>query len=117
MAGIVRGQPAGNLGVVVSAVGGVTDMLFDLIDRASCQQPVDDALGTLRQRHLELASELLGEDAAASFMEQFETDLNNIKRILEALALVKATSRRSQRCWRFAAIPAKTSFSSMRGMC
>ena len=32
----------------------------------------------------------------APFMEQFETDLNDIKRILEALALVKATSRRSQ---------------------
>ncbi|MDE0001165.1 MAG: bifunctional aspartate kinase/homoserine dehydrogenase I, partial [Rhodospirillaceae bacterium] len=96
VAGIVRDQPAGNLGVVVSAVGGVTDMLFDLIDRASRQQPVDDAMGTVRQRHVELAYELLGEDAVVPFMEQFETDLNDIKRILEALALVKATSRRSQ---------------------
>ena len=96
VAGIVRDQPAGNLGVVVSAVGGVTDMLFDLIERASCQQPVDDAMGALRRRHGELATDLLGEDAAAPFMEQFETDLNDIRRILEALALVKATSRRSQ---------------------
>jgi len=96
VAGIVRDQPAGNLGVVVSAVGGVTDMLFGLIDRASRQQPVDDAMGAVRQLHVELAYELLGEDAVAPFMEQFETDLNDIKRILEALALVKATSRRSQ---------------------
>ena len=96
VAGIVRDQPAGNLGVVVSAVGGVTDMLFDLIDRASCQRPVEEAMNTVRQRHLELASGLLGEDAAAPFMEQLDTDLNDIKRILEALALVKATSRRSQ---------------------
>ena len=96
VAGIVRDQPAGNLGVVVSAVGGVTDMLFDLIERASRQQPVDDAMGALRRRHGELATDLLGEDAAAPFMEQFETDLNDIRRILEALALVKATSRRSQ---------------------
>ena len=96
VAGIVRDQPAGNLGVVVSAVGGVTDMLFDLIERASRQQPVDDAMGALRRRHGELATDLLGEDAAAPFMEQFETDLNDIRRILEALALVKATSRRSE---------------------
>ncbi len=96
VAGIVRGRPAGNLGVVVSAVGGVTDMLFDLIDRASRQQPVDGAMDALRRRHGKLAAELLGEDEAAPFMAQFEGDLNDIRRILEALALVKATSRRSQ---------------------
>ena len=96
VAGIVRDQPAGNLGVVVSAVGGVTDMLFDLIDRASRQQPVGDALDAVRQRHVDLANELFGEEAAAQFMEQFETDLGDIRRILAALALVKATSRRSQ---------------------
>ena len=96
VAGIVCDQPAGNLGVVVSAVGGVTDMLFELIERASRQQPVEDALEGLRRRHGELATALLGKDAAAAFTEQFATDLNDIRRILEALALVKATSRRSQ---------------------
>ena len=96
VAGIVRDQPAGNLGVVVSAVGGVTDMLFDLIERASRQQPVGGAMDGLSRRHEALATALLGEDAAAAFMDQFETDLNDIRRILEALALVKATSRRSQ---------------------
>ncbi len=94
--GIVRDQPQGNLGVVVSAVGGVTDMLFDLIERASRQQPVGGVMDGLRRRHGELAAALLGEDAAAAFVEQFENDLNDIRRILEALALVKATSRRSQ---------------------
>ena len=94
--GIVRDQPQGNLGVVVSAVGGVTDMLFDLIERASRQQPVGGVMDSLRRRHGELAAALLGEDAAAAFVEQFENDLNDIRRILEALALVKATSRRSQ---------------------
>lgn len=96
VAGIVRDQPAGNLGVVVSAVGGVTDKLFELIERASRQQPVEDAMDGLRRRHEELATALLGEETAALFMEQLETDLNDIRRILEALALVKATSRRSQ---------------------
>ena len=96
VAGIVRAQPAGNLGVVVSAVGGVTDMLFGLIDRASRQQPVGDAMDAVRRRHAALAADLLGRDAAARFMAQFENDFNDIRRILEALALVKATSRRSQ---------------------
>ena len=107
-------------------------LLFDLIERASRQQPVDDAMGALRRRHGELATDLLGEDAAAPFMEQFETDLNDIRRILEALALVKATSRRSQdmvsgfggncgrpgscpRCWRFPAMAGKTCSSWIRG--
>ena len=96
VAGIVRGQPAGNLGVVVSAVGGVTDMLFDLIGRASRQQPVVGALDAVRRRHGALAHALLGQDEAEAFMEQLEADLNDIRRLLEALALVKATSRRSQ---------------------
>ena len=96
VAGIVCAQPPGNLGVVVSAVAGVTDILFGLIDSASRQQPVQGAIRALRQRHSELAAELLGEDAAADFIEKFEIDLTDIGRILDALALVKASSRRSR---------------------
>ena len=96
VAKIVGDQPKGNLGVVVSAVGGVTDMLFDLIDRASRQKPLADALADLSRRHRELTDELLAETQAAAFMTQFEADVSDIKCVLEALALVKATSRRSQ---------------------
>ena len=96
VAKIVRDQPEGKLGVVVSAVGGVTDMLFDLIDRASRQKPLANALADLSRRHRELADELLAEAQAAAFKTQFEADVSDITCILEALALVKATSRRSQ---------------------
>lgn len=96
VAKIVGDQPKGNLGVVVSAVGGVTDMLFDLIDRASRQKPLADALADLSRRHRELTDELLAETQTAAFMTQFEADVSDIKCVLEALALVNATSRRSQ---------------------
>ncbi len=96
VAGIVRDQPAGNLAVVVSAVGGVTDRLFDLIDRAARRAPLDEPVDALRARHEAIANELLDEDAAAACMEQFDADLKDIRRILEALTLVKATSRRSE---------------------
>ena len=40
VADIIAGQPEGNLAVVVSAIGGVTDLLFGLIDQSSNDQPV-----------------------------------------------------------------------------
>ena len=95
-ADIVLSQPAGNLGVVVSAVGGVTNALFELIEKASLCQSVEAPMGSLRQRHEGLASELLSGSDAAAFMKRFETDVTDIQCILEALSLVKATSRRSQ---------------------
>lgn len=96
VAQIVLGQPAGNLGVVVSAVGGVTDLLFSLIDKASRQLPVEDAATSLRRRHQALADVLLADKDAEAFMVRFDRDMADIRRILEALTLVKATSRRSQ---------------------
>ena len=96
VAQIMLEQPAGNRGVVVSAVGGVTNLLFDLIDRASRQKPLKDAMATLRRLHLDLASALLTPDRAVAFVEQFESDIADIQCVLQALSLVKATSRRSQ---------------------
>ena len=96
VADILLNQPPGNRGVVVSAVGGVTDRLFGLIEQASRREPVEDSLRFLRHRHRTLAAELLVETEADAFMARFETDVADIECILEALALVKATSRRSQ---------------------
>ncbi len=96
VAEIVLSRPAGNRGVVVSAVGGVTDSLFGLIDKASRREPVEASMASLRQRHENLATELLGATDAAAFMARFDTDVADIECILEALCLVKATSRRSQ---------------------
>ncbi len=96
VADIVLSQPAGNRGVVVSAVGGVTDSLFELIDKASRREPVKASMASLRRRHAGLANELLADSDAAAFMDRFDTDVADIQCILDALSLVKATSRRSE---------------------
>ncbi|MCY3732307.1 MAG: hypothetical protein OXF98_13285, partial [Rhodospirillaceae bacterium] len=96
VADIVLSQPAGNRAVVVSAVGGVTDHLLGLIERASAQQPVHDAIAALRERYRALGAELLTPEAGAAFLEQFETELGDIDSVLKALSLVKAASHRSR---------------------
>ena len=96
VAEIVLSQPQGNRAVVVSAVGGVTDMLFGLIERASGQQPVEEALAALRERYVGIVAELLSPEAGAVFLTQFEAELEDIASVLKALSLVKAASHRSQ---------------------
>ena len=63
VADIVVGQPAGNLPVVVSAIGGVTDLLLGLIDKASSDQPVEASIDDLRSRYEAIVRELLSKDA------------------------------------------------------
>ena len=96
VADIVLSQPAGNRAVVVSAVGGVTDHLLGLIERASAQQPVHDAIAALRERYGALVGELLTPEAGAAFLEQFGNELDDIDSVLKALSLVKAASHRSR---------------------
>ena len=96
VADIVLSQPAGNCAVVVSAVGGVTDVLFGLIERASGQQPVEDALAALRKRYEGIVTELLSPGEATAFLTQFEAELDDIDSVLKALSLVKAASHRSR---------------------
>ena len=59
VAGILGGM-SDNLGVVVSAMKGVTDDLLGLVDKAARREPVEAALAALRGRHERSATELLG---------------------------------------------------------
>ena len=49
VADIVVGRPEGNLAVVVSAIGGVTDLLLSLIDQASRGESVESSIETLQR--------------------------------------------------------------------
>jgi len=96
VADILASQPEGNLAVVVSAIGGVTDSLLGLIELAAQDQPVDNTLGLLRSRYEGIARELLSEQRADGLVEVFSADLENIGSVLKALSVVKAASHRSR---------------------
>ncbi|HVS23965.1 MAG TPA: bifunctional aspartate kinase/homoserine dehydrogenase I, partial [Gammaproteobacteria bacterium] len=95
VAEIVAGQPD-NLGVVVSAMKGVTDDLLGLVDRAARCEPVDAQLRALRERHERSATELLGSAGAKPVIAQLGRELDDIASILEALKLVRSASQRSR---------------------
>jgi aspartokinase/homoserine dehydrogenase 1 len=96
VAGIVLDQPSGNLGVVVSAIGGMTDALLDLISQASSERSATDAIDGLRSRYIGIVEVLLPQDQAAALIARFEQDVADIESVLKALALVKTASNRSR---------------------
>jgi bifunctional aspartokinase / homoserine dehydrogenase 1 len=95
VAGILAGFPD-NLGVVVSAMKGVTDDLLGLVDMAARREPVEAALEALRARHVRSATDLLGAAGAQPVLSQFDKELDDIQSILKALSLVRAASQRSR---------------------
>jgi aspartokinase/homoserine dehydrogenase 1 len=96
VAAIIGGQRGGNLGVVVSAMKGVTDDLLGLVDKAAKREPVEPTLKALRERHDTANVELLGAAGAKVVMAEFDRDLADIEAILKALTLVRAASNRSR---------------------
>src|SRR5688572_11557064 len=78
VADIIGGQKRGHLGVVVSAMKGVTDDLLGLVDKASKREPVEPTLKALRARHEKANVELLDAAAAKAVMAEFDKDLADI---------------------------------------
>ncbi len=96
VADIIVSQPEGNLAVVVSAIGGVTDLLLGLIDQASSDQPVEASIEILKSRYEAMVAELLPDNRAKDLIQQFTDDLENIDSVLKALSVVKSASHRSR---------------------
>ncbi|HEX9875644.1 MAG TPA: bifunctional aspartate kinase/homoserine dehydrogenase I [Gammaproteobacteria bacterium] len=96
VAGLVEAQAPGNLAVVVSAPGGMTDALLELIDKAAREEGVGEAIEALRTRYAGIVAELLAEQRSAELLTRFEKDVGNIDSILKALSLVRTASNRSR---------------------
>ena len=96
VADIVLTQSGENRAVVVSAVGGITDLLFRLIENAAEREPIDELMTELRERYEVIVRELLSPEEGSAFLDQFEIDLSDINSVLKALALVKSASHRSR---------------------
>lgn len=71
---------------VVSAMSKVTDMMYDLIDKA---QSRDDtyvlALDNVLEKHRSTALDLLEGNDLANFLSQLDGDINNLKAMLRAI--------------------------------
>lgn len=94
VASIIESQPAGPVGVVLSACKGVTDQLLALTQLAE-QRDGDfrEVLPALRRRHEEIAVELLSDTAAQGYLTTFDRDLADIEGVLQAVRLTRSASR------------------------
>lgn len=94
VAGIMDAQPAGRLGIVLSACKGVTDSLLALVAQAERQDMAfRDGLVALRDRHARIAETLLDAETAATYMASFERDRHDIDGILQAVRLTRSAGR------------------------
>ncbi|XP_015958236.1 bifunctional aspartokinase/homoserine dehydrogenase 1, chloroplastic [Arachis duranensis] len=72
--------------VVVSAMSKVTDMMYDLINKAqSRDENYVAALDVVLEKHTQTAHDLLDGDHLASFLSQLHQDINNLKAMLRAI--------------------------------
>jgi aspartokinase/homoserine dehydrogenase 1 len=96
VATIIEEQQAGNQAVVVSAMGGFTDALLQLVEGAQERLEPRAVLTTLTERYQAVVSELVGPADGAALMQQFADDQQNIDSVLKALGLVGSASHRSR---------------------
>jgi aspartokinase/homoserine dehydrogenase 1 len=93
VARIIETDPAQRKAVVLSACRGVTDALLTLISLAEQDDAsVEDRLHQLRQRHVDIARELLSGELHDDFVAGLERDLHDIAGILQTVRLVRNAS-------------------------
>jgi aspartokinase/homoserine dehydrogenase 1 len=98
VAGLLHAQTGPRQAVVVSAMGGMTNALLALIDKAiESAESIEPGLAAVHQRYSATADELLTTDAAkAPVLSWFEDELGDISDILNSVALVGSATQRSQ---------------------
>ena len=97
VAGIVLESPGTRLGVVVSAMGGMTDALINL---AVLAERDDDSynleLDAIGDRYASTAGDLLEGNALVNVLDAWSRDAADVRDVLKANALVKSAPRRSR---------------------
>lgn len=87
-----------NLLVVVSAVGGVTDLLFELVAKAVAgrRSDIQNLLGKIEKIHLDLAESIREEKRRKKFREFLDETLLHLKALLDSIAQLGESSDRLQ---------------------
>jgi len=85
------------MGVVVSAMGGITDALLNLAMLAERgDDGFNDELHAIGERYSETAKALLDDDWLVDVLDTWSQDAEDIRDVLKAIALVKSAPQRSQ---------------------
>jgi bifunctional aspartokinase / homoserine dehydrogenase 1 len=92
VARILESDSSPSLAVVLSAARGVTDALLALVAGAARQQDVSTGLDAIRNRHLDMATELCDGPNASEFIHELDADCRDIAAILHAVRLTRAAS-------------------------
>src|SRR3954466_16382562 len=93
VAQILDDDPGGRVAAVLSACRGVTDALLALVTAAERQEDGDAArIDMIRQRHLVIASSLLGGAEAAHYGEELDRDCDSVAGILQTVRLLRIGS-------------------------
>jgi bifunctional aspartokinase / homoserine dehydrogenase 1 len=96
VAAILEADPAPCLAVVLSAARGVTDALLALIGAAERQEDVAPGLDAVRNRHVDMATELCDPHAASEFIHELDADCKDIGSILHGVRLTRAASGKTR---------------------
>jgi aspartokinase/homoserine dehydrogenase 1 len=96
VAGILLAMTDERLGVVVSAMGGMTNQLLDLCRIAEQGEDSRDALNAVGQRYAETARALVEGDALVTLLDQWNDDAADIDNVLGAIRKVKSAPQRSR---------------------
>ena len=97
VAGIVMDQPDARLGVVVSAMGGMTDALLNLAALAEQDDAAfESELVAIGDRYAKTARELLHGNALVPVLDDWSKDADDVRDVLKAIALVKSAPQRSR---------------------
>jgi aspartokinase/homoserine dehydrogenase 1 len=96
VAAILGQAGKGPLGVVVSAMGGMTDQLLGLTRlAASGDGDLHRELQAVGDRYAATARELLGKEPLASLLEQWQRDSQEIEHTLSTIADIECATQRS----------------------
>jgi len=96
-AGLLLDYPDERIGVVVSAMAGMTDALLNL---AILAEQDDDAFGSslaeIGERYSEVAKQTIQGELLVGVLDAWSQDAEDIKDVLKAVALVKSAPQRSR---------------------
>ena len=90
-------MPHSRIGVVVSAMGGMTNKLLKLSGLAEqADNSYEAELNEIGQRYADTAKELVAGDALVGLLDQWNVEAGDIRNILKAIASVKSAPQRSR---------------------
>ena len=96
VAAILEADPSPRLAVVLSAARGVTDALLNLIAAAERQEDVAPGLDAVRNRHVDMATELCDPHGASEFIHELDADCKDISSVLHGVRLTRAASGKTR---------------------